>query len=343
MKVSLIVTGGFIQHQDQTRASLENERLMALHTCLMNLGMMDTSRGDEIVFAEYGLKSRLKNLCELRLKNVNYKYVFVEGKGFNQSRIKNAGAEAASNEIVCWINSDVLVRRNLFDIIRSRFEQNPRIFVTCARHDIFTIDDMVTFFQDINQSFNYTTAQTQLDDTGWCYALNKPKQTIPTDILAYIRPGQKIIHDFLGGYINFGELMCVTKEIWRKYPFDDEVNILVDTFMRDNLFGNEPGFEVSFIHNETAIFHLSGSDYMGQEKAGSDKFDRLIKDIIRAARKYPWSRHWMVFGYFKEFDPVIAELNVPFKEIYDKWRTPLSWKYFRDKQHVKQLYGVTDE
>lgn len=345
MQVSLVVTGGFIQHQDSKKAALETERLMALHTCLMNLGTLDTSKGDEIVFAEFGEKSRLKNLIEMQLKNVKHKYVFVEGKGFNQSTIKNAGAEAASNEIVCWINSDVIVQRNIFDVIRKRFEINPKIFLTCARHDLFTLDSKLAFFEDINNPVSYTLQKTELDDTGWCYALNKPKQRIPTEIQAFIVPGynKRIVHDFLAGYINFGELMCVTKETWKKYPFDPDITALVDTFMRDFIFGNEPDFQVEFIHNETAIFHLSGSDYMGQENQGSDKFKRLIQDIIKAAHKYPWSRHWMVFGYFKEFDDTIKELNVPFKEIYEKWRTPLSWRFFRDKQHVKTLYGVSDE
>lgn len=363
MKVSLIVTGGFIRHENKKKAEIETERLLALNLCLMNLGQLDTSKGDEIVFAEYGEFPRLRDICHTYLKKVRHKYVFVEGIGFNQSAIKNYGTIAADNEIVCWINSDVIVQKNIFDVIRSRFEKNPRIFVTAARHDVFSIKDRLKFLSDINQPYLYQAFPTAINDAGWHHALNQPRIPIQTMIKffsadTYLNSlhdykglsdhhesliNGRIIHDFAQGYINYGELMAVTKEIAEKYPFDEEITALVDSYLRDIIFGKEEGFELSLIHNETSIFHLSGSDYMQQEEKGSDKHKRLIEDIIRAAKKHPKEMgHWLVLSYFREFDDTIKELNLPFKEILETWRTPFLWQYYRDRERVQEIYGVTN-
>ena len=39
------------------------------------------------------------------------------------------------------------------------------------------------------------------------------------------------------------------------------------------------------LHDKTSIFHLSGSDYMGQEKIGDYKRKRLIDDVINIDHK----------------------------------------------------------
>jgi hypothetical protein len=342
MRVSLIVTGGFLQHNDHKKALIESERLMALNACLMNLGTLDTSNGDEIILVEYGKHSRLKNLCNIHLSRIKHKYIFVQGEGFNQSRVKNAGAEASNNEIVCWINSDVIVQNNIFNVLRSRFEKNPKIFATAARHDVFGIEEKLKFIYNINNDQLYTQYKTLIDDAAWHYALKTPKTQILTNIKSFVCSEYKgrIVHDFTQGYINYGELIAITKEVWKKYPFDEEITSIVDSYIRDIIFGNENDFGLEFIHDETAIFHLSGSDYMQQEEHGSDKYKRLIEDMIKAAKKHQCMHHWLIFGYFREFDDTIKELNIPFKELFNTWKTPFMLKFFRDKEHIKELYGV---
>lgn len=346
MKVSLIVTCGFIQHTDPEKARLEAERFRALQACLINCATLDYSKGDEVVVVEYVEKSRLEKTIYASMQGWNKtrgRYVFAQGKGFNQSVAKNAGAVAAQNEILCWINSDVIVRHNIFDVLRKRFEANNRTFATLARHDVFfDHPNLLEFIQAINRPESYFDFNTEIQDASWHLTQKRPKTPIPTTIQAFQDPRWKIIPDFQAGYINFGELMAYTKETWKKYPYDEQITAIVDCFARDLIFGNEENFNLEFLHNETAIFHMSGSDYMGQEKAGSNKYTRLIADIKLAAEKYPCMRHWLVFGYFKEFDDLIAKLNIPFKEMVDTWRTPYMWQYFRDKDHVKKLYHVDD-
>jgi len=126
-----------------------------------------------------------------------------------------------------------------------------------------------------------------------------------------------------------------------KYPFDEDITAIVDSYLRDIIFGNETDFKLSLIHDETAIFHLSGSDYMGQESQGSDKYKRLIEDMIKAARKYPCMHHWLVFSFFKDFSNIIDELKIPFKQIFDMWCTPFMWKYFREKEYAINKYKIT--
>jgi len=130
------------------------------------------------------------------------------------------------------------------------------------------------------------------------------------------------------------------KENWNKIKFDEEITAIVDSYYRDACFALIPDLKLEFIHDETAIFHLSGQDFMQQEQEGTDKHKRLIEDLIKLAKKYEFCRHALVFSYRKEFDKTIAELNIPFKEIFEKWKTPFMLKYYHDREKAKETYGI---
>jgi len=343
-KVSLIITCGYIQHEDQEKKDLENQRLKIFLNILNTMNRLEMQDGDEIVISEYGLQPKLFSLSDQYLHKNKY-YVFTCGDGFNQSIAKNAGAKVAKGDILCWVNSDVILQKNIFDVVRKRFEKNPNIFLTCARHDVFlanlgyVIRDFSNLIDDEKYYIQYST---EIDDAGWHHALNIPKTPIKTSIKAFANVNwvNQIIHDFTRGYINYGELMSISKENWDKVKFDEEITAIVDSYYRDATFALIPNLKLELVHDETAIFHLSGQDFMQQEQEGTDKHKRLIDDLIKLAKKYEFCRHALVFSYRKSFDKTIAELNIPFKEIFDKWSTSFMKKYYHDKERAKELYGI---
>jgi hypothetical protein len=344
MNTSIIITCGYIAKEKREDYDLENERLFAFEKCLLNLKDFDYSKGDEIVISEYGDSSKLKMFAHKSLEGCDFQYIFTKGSGFNQSIAKNAGAEVAKNEILLFINSDVILQKNVFEILRNRFERNPRIFATAARHDVWIErEELTEFIQIINNHSNYVGFSTNLDDPGWHHALKAPRKLIPTLIKALspqVFQG-KLIHDFQAGYINYGEFMAFTKDIWRKYPFDPEITAIVDSFIRDIIFGNEEGFSLELVHDETAVFHLSGSDYMGQENQSSGKYKRLIEDLYKAIDKYECMRHIAALAYFPEFDDLIEKHNIPVKQIFDEYSTPFMKKYAKNKEIASKKYGLS--
>ena len=337
----MIITHGYIEHEDQEKKDIENKRLKIFLNVLNTMNRFEMQDGDEIIISEYGLKPKLYSLCDQYL-NKNKYYVFACGNGFNQSIAKNAGANAAKGNILVWINSDVILQKDIFNIIRNRFEKDSNIFLTGARHDVFNLKNIEEFSLEIDNNKFYISQYFDIDDAGWHHALNKPKEKIHTEIIAFVKYKyeKNIIHDFTQGYINYGELMSVSKENWNKIKFDEEITAIVDSYYRDACFALIPDLKLEFIHDETAIFHLSGQDFMQQEQEGTDKHKRLIEDLIKLAKKYEFCRHALVFSYRKEFDKTIAELNIPFKEIFEKWKTPFMLKYYHDREKAKETYGI---
>jgi len=337
--ISIILTCGYL-----TASPEENDRLKRFLEVVKAFNTLKFSDEDEVVFSEYGTQEKLSNLIDVIVAGrFEYQYIFTEGNGFNQAIAKNAGAQIAHGKYLLFINADVLLTNDCLGILRKRFSDRENVFVTCARHDIFIQNFQISnFMERINVKENYRLLDFGLDDPSWHLALKRPKETIRGKIRAFMGLKQeKVIHDFLGGYMNFGEFISYSKSLWEKYPFDPDISALVDVYARDMIFGNEPDMKLELVHDEISCFHLSGMDYMQQEVDGSSKQIRLLKDIMTGAKKNKCMNHWMVFGYYREFDSLIEELNIPFKEIFETYKTPYLWKYYRDKEHVIQKYGVT--
>ena len=344
-KISLIITCGYLESGNKI---IEDERLLAFKQCLVSVKMLMRNSpliaNDEVIISEFGEKSKLNGLVSASLKGINHKYIFTAGEKFNQSIAKNNGAKISAGDILVWINSDVLLTSNTLNVIRNRFQKNENIFCTAARHDVFLKNFNEFFHHDIQTLSNdtYKTHLLYLDDSGWQHALNIPKQKIYHNILGYCGMfANNVIQDFHSNYINYGEMLSVSRKVWEQYPFDEEVIAIVDSFYRDYIFHNILECKLELIHNEMALFHLSGSDFMQQEIVNSNKYDRLIKDLILCAEKYEYMRHGLVLSFFREFESTIEKLKIPFKEIFDTWVSDFNWKYYRDKEYVMNKYSVT--
>ena len=109
------------------------------------------------------------------------------------------------------------------------------------------------------------------------------------------------------------------------------------------IFNSNSDYTLSLVHDKIGCFHMSGPDYMGQETDGSEKQIRWLQDFLFVVRKYEQCRNWLAFGYRKEYDSIIKELNYDVKILIEKYRTEQYWKFFKDKEHFCKKYGVSEQ
>jgi hypothetical protein len=310
MKISIVLICGYFND-----SNIEKDRAFKFQSCLKNLNNIEFSEGDNVVISEYGPISKFEKTIKNTLK-VPFKYIHTKSEnGFNQSIAKNKASEI-SNEIIFYINSDILLQKNVLNVIREEFKKNEKIYCTCARHDVFLKNlEIDNFIQTINEEKNYENFDTFLDDPGWHYALKKP-QRINTVVKKYINENykNKMIYDFQSGYIVFGDFIAITKKTWEKYKFDEKISALTDVFLRHYIFNSDKDYQLSLVHDKTASFHLCGDDYQEQEKEGSGKDLRLKADYNIAVTNYHQCRHWIIFSYRKEYDEMIEKYYFRFSD-----------------------------
>lgn len=348
MKVSIVVIGGYFKHSD-----VETDRVVKFTKCLKALNNVHFEEGDEVVVSEYGMKRMLDKVAKQYLKQP-YQHIFteLEGEHFNQSVAKNRGTEIATGDIILYINSDILLRENFLDELKHTFQSpEDKKFVICPRHDIFVSNmEVDMLINDINNSENYQLApEVRVQDPGWLYALD----TLPINAPAYRvsaffheKYNKKILHDFTQGYFVFGDSFAVTKKTWEQFPFDPNCFALTDVFYRDIVFNHgKNGYEFVDIGNATSCFHLSGDDYAQQTQKGSEKETRLLKDQVYLSEKYDECKHWLLFGFHANYVDKLLEWYTKeyISETIIKYRTPVYWKYFTDKQEFCEIFDVSYE
>lgn len=341
MTIGLVITAGYLNNAQNK--SLENDRLLKFYQVLKTLRAIKKQEDDQIVVSEFGESSKLRGLCDSILGK-KYIYVFSSSKEsiFNQAEVKNAGAEKCNTDVVLFINSDVVLSSNVFDVLRQEFEKNSNIFCTCARTDVFIKNSQVEeLLKQINKN-GYPKINIEIDDPGWQYVLKIPQKKILSKIKIYEPTGNitTVLHDFRNGYINYGEFIALSKEVWNRNKFDKDLPVLTDSYIRDKVFHTEKDCKLVLVHDKVICCHLSGSDFMGQEINGSEKDLRLKKDLITAANKYEYMKHWLVFSYRPEFDNLIDKLKIPFKEIWNQYSTEFSRKYFKYNEEIKKWINM---
>ena len=343
MNVSLIIVCGYLDNSE-----LEKDRLLKFLKCLKAINKIPFLGKDEVIISEYGNEKKLEKIVSNILK-VPYQYVFTkkEDKFYNQSIAKNVASELSNNEILFYINSDIILQNNCFEVIKSKYQNLENKFIVCARHDVFLQNEEVDqFIDNINIESNYHLQNIKLQDPGWYYALKiLPKDGLDLHIKAIYLQNyhRKIMFDFMSGYFVFGDYMVMTKEMYNNCKFDEGCYALTDVYLRDRLL--HLGYPVEFIHNETSCFHLCGIDYMGQMKEDDPKRERLHNDQQYLTEKYPELRHWLVFGFHKE--NILQIMKYYSKEevadIINNYRTEVFWKYFDDKDYFCSLFDVSPE
>lgn len=345
MNVSVVVIGGYFKHSDQ-----ETDRVVKFTKCLKALNRVHFEEGDEVVISEYGMKKMLDRIAKQYLKKP-FQHVFTEigeGEYFNQSIAKNRGTAIAKGDIILYINSDILLRDNFLDVLKKSFQYpHDKKFVICPRHDIFVSNvEVDSLIDDINNSHNYQLSEPiKIQDPGWLYALDVPSEHAPSyRVYAFFdeKYRGKIMHDFMQGYFVFGDSFAVTKKTWEQFPFDENCFALTDVFYRDFVLNHGlNGYVLNEIGSSTSCFHLSGDDYAQQTQKGSEKETRLLNDQVYLAEKYDECKHWIILGYHREYDEMIKKTGLDAKAIVEKYRTPVYWKYFTDKQEFCDTYGVS--
>lgn len=340
MNVSIIIVCGYYNNTD-----LENDRLIKFTKCLKALNKLNFQGSDNVIISEYSPVSKLDKITKDILK-VPRKYVFTKSSGkFNQSITKNVGSSVSNNEILLYINSDIILESNVLDVLKDEFNKNNKIYCTCARHDVFINNSNVdSFIEEINKKENFINFNTYLNDPGWHFALKTPKTSISTIVKTFINQSfkQNITYDFTTGYIVFGDFIAITRETWKRFPFDEKILALTDVFLRDIIFGSDNSYKLSMIHDKTSCFHLGGSDYQEQEKEGSSKDVRLKEDYDVAVNKYEQCRHWCIFSFRKYFEYLVDRYYTKeqVKELIEKYRTEIQWLYFKDRDYFCEKYGV---
>jgi len=332
--ISIIIVCGYLNDSE-----LEKDRLIKFSKCLKAINNLKFQGFDNVIVAEYGYENRLEKFVgkNLDVTNIPYEYIFVkkEGQYYNQSLPKNAASELSKNEILLYINSDIILQPNCLDVIKNAYNDDQNYFGVCARHDVFLKNTEVdNFIIDIANSNKYKLQTIVMQDPGWYYAMkHKPINPINLHINTFLDEKYKnnIIYDFLSGYFVFGDFMVMTKEMYNNCKFDEDCFALTDVYLRDRLLNMN--YPVKFLHNETTCFHLCGTDYMGQTKENDPKRDRLHQDQIFLAEKYPELRHWLVFGFHKEnLDKILKYYQKQeVIDMIDNYKTELYWQYFTDK------------
>lgn len=348
MNISIVIVCGY-----RDSSELENDRMLKFSKCLKTLNKVKFSGNDNVIISEYGKGSKLKSLVNSVL-TIPHEYIFTQSNDdvFNQSIAKNRGSEISNNELLLYINSDILLQSNALDVVRSEFEKyGEDTFCYCARTDVFLDNSEIDYFiEEINDEKNYVMSdKILLQDTGWYYCLKmSPKETpiyYKAKVFRNDKFNQKIIYDFLGGYVVFGDFIAISKNTWSKVKFDENCFSLTDVYLRDMLFDDFKSRHLSTVAEQTACFHLSGKDYAGQTKEGDPKRERLHNDQLYLAEKYERLRPYLIFGFHKEFVSLIAKYytNEQVKEMIEKYRCSLYWKYFTDRAEFCKQYNVSEE
>jgi glycosyltransferase involved in cell wall biosynthesis len=347
MKISIVIVGGVFQSTKE-----EADRIVKFTKCLKALNCLHFEEGDEVVISEFGMKPHLEKVALATLQGVPLKHVYTpsEGEFFNQSIAKNKGSEIASGDIILYINSDILLTHNTLSAIRNAFRDDPdHVFAICSRHDVFLSNYQVDdFISHINDESKYDVMNDiVVQDPGWLYALDTPNTNPPTySIRRFIdeRYNGMLLHDFMQGYFVFGDCFAVTKNTWKRFPFDDQCLALTDVFLRDMVFNHgKNGYRLVTFQEECSCFHLSGSDYAQQTQSGSPKEQRLHRDQVYLSEKYEELHHWFTFGYHTWCDEHIQKFGLDAKSMIETYRTPIYWKFFQDKEHFCRTYGVSEE
>ena len=350
MKVSIIVTCGY--NPDSVQLELEKDRLIKFTKCLSAINKLNFESDDEVIISEYSSKEYLKNIVFSTL-SLGFKKQYIcsnkkDSKYFNQSISKNAAIKVANGDILYFINSDIILEKNIFQVIREEFgSEIDNKFCIGMRHDVFIKNEEVeNFIEEINLNKNYSyTENIKIQDPGWLYALDKLDESYKVKVFTHPSYKDKMIYDFMQGYFVFGDCFGMSKNTALKFMFDDKCVSLTDVFERDRIFNhNQNGYHFIYLQHKTACFHLSGQDYGAQTKVGTEKEKRLMEDQHYLMNKYDELHFWSIFGYHKDFDLEIAQwyTKKQVKELIEKYRTLIYWKYFTDKSTFCATYNVNE-
>jgi hypothetical protein len=292
--------------------------------------------------------SKLQTLVKSLLK-INYNYIFtrIDEPVFNQSIAKNRGTEIAKNDILLYINSDILLQDNALLTVSNVFDvaRTDKLFVMCARHDIFITNSLIENFSAlIHDNNNYSYGVFKIQEPGWHYLLKNPKVDIEFDA-KYFSSLQSyciVLPDFMSGNLIFGDFFAIKRSTWERFKFDESVLAATDIFLQSLIFTEDDTYMMSFVQQYTSCFHLSGSDYRGQDISGNPKATRMYKDVLHITENYDKLRYWLVFGYKKEYDELIKKYNINVGYLVNTYFNAHKWKYLSDKEHFCKTYGVTE-
>jgi len=228
-----------------------------------------TVKADEIIIIDDGSTDNTKEIIN-NYNNETIKYIFQENKGVSNAR--NHGISLASNEWLCFLDSDDIWEENKLEKQIEFHKQNTQI--------LFSHTDELWLFNDkiIKQKKH------QLKPSGFCFEENIPNTLIGASTMMIHK---KVLDEV--GYFDEELVACEDYDLWLRILAKYELGLINEKLIK-KIAGheNQLSFSTKLMdkYRILALLKHKDSDYKNQISAEIiKKCNILIKGAIKHNNK----------------------------------------------------------